>query len=144
VLTEEQAADVEAFTSHIVPTDELPGAREAGVVYFVDRSLATWAARQRESLGRGLEELNAEARRRWPGAGRFATLAPERQLELMRAMEGTDFFRQMRFATLAGMLSLPSYGGNREGAGWRLIGFEPRFVWQPPFGFYDGQAAGAR
>src|SRR6516162_6773056 len=47
VLTTEQAADVDAIAAQIVPTDDLPGAREAGVVYFVDHSLATWAADQR-------------------------------------------------------------------------------------------------
>jgi len=39
VFTREQAAEVEAFTSRIIPTDDTPGAREAGVVYFIDRGL---------------------------------------------------------------------------------------------------------
>ena len=32
VLTPEQAKEVEALTSRIIPTDDMPGAREAGVV----------------------------------------------------------------------------------------------------------------
>src|SRR5437867_1867653 len=57
-LTAEQAADVEAIASQIIPTDDLPGAREAGVVYFIDRSLGTWAADQKQPLVAGLDDLN--------------------------------------------------------------------------------------
>lgn len=144
VLTPEQAADVEAFTSHIMPSDELPGAREAGVVYFIDRSLSTWAAGQREPLVRGLDALNRDVESRWPGAGRFAQLPAARQFELVSAMEQTPLFQQLRFATLSGMFSLPSYGGNRDGAGWQVLGFEGRFIWAPPFGDYDRDANGGR
>jgi hypothetical protein len=37
-----------------------------------------------------------------------------------------------------GFFSNPQYGGNRDKMGWKLIGFEDAFVFQPPFGFYDG------
>ena len=144
VLTPDQAADLDAIAAQIFPTDDTPGAREARVVTFLDRSLATWAAQQREPLLHGLDELNGEVERRWPGTQRFANLAPERQLELLRAQEQTPFFQQMRFATLVGMFSLPAYGGNADKAGWRVIGFEDRYAWQPPFGDYDAEAARGR
>jgi hypothetical protein len=32
---------------------------------------------------------------------------------------------------------MPKYGGNHDKAGWKLLGFEDRHVWQPPFGYYD-------
>jgi len=140
-LAPEQAADLEAIAAQIFPSDDTPGAREAHVVNFLDHSLATWAAPQREDLIRGLDELNAEAARRWPGASRFALLAPKRQLDLLRARDQTPFFQQMRFATLVGMFSLPSYGGNASKLGWQVIGFEDRYAWQPPFGDYDAEAA---
>src|SRR2546428_3150430 len=122
VLTPEQAADLDAIAAQIFPTDDTPGAREARVVTFLDRSLATWAAQQREPLMHGLDELNGEVERRWPGTQRFTNLAPERQLELLRAQEQTPFFQQMRFATLVGMFSLPAYGGNADKAGRREAG----------------------
>src|SRR5256886_17034127 len=100
VLTPEQAADLDAIAAQIFPSDDTPGAREARVVNFMDRSLATWAAQQREPLMHGLHELNGEVGRRWPGTRRFANPAPERQLELLGAREQTPFFQQMRFATL--------------------------------------------
>ena len=39
-----QAKEVDAITARIIPSDSTPGAREAGVVYFIDRALATFAA----------------------------------------------------------------------------------------------------
>ncbi len=36
------ASDVEAVAAQIVPTDDSPGAREAGAVYFIDRALSTF------------------------------------------------------------------------------------------------------
>jgi hypothetical protein len=35
------------------------------------------------------------------------------------------------------MFADPAYGGNSDKVGWKLIGFEDRFAWQPPFGEYD-------
>jgi hypothetical protein len=37
-----------------------------------------------------------------------------------------------------GFFGNPSYGGNRDLVGWKLIGFEDRFQFEPPFGYYDG------
>jgi len=136
-LTPEDAADIDAIAAQIIPTDDLPGAREAGAVYFVDHALATWAADQRASLSTGLRDLNREARRRWPDAGRFATLPAERQVALLQAVEGTPFFQAMRFATVAATFTDPEWGGNRDKVGWRILGFDDRFVWQAPFGDYD-------
>jgi hypothetical protein len=30
-------------------------------------------------------------------------------------------------------------GGNRDEVGWKLIGFEDKFHFEPPFGYYDKQ-----
>jgi hypothetical protein len=39
--------------------------------------------------------------------------------------------------TVLGLFTMPSYGGNRDGIGWALIGFEDQHAFQPPFGYYD-------
>jgi len=143
-LSTEQAADVDAIAAQIIPTDDLPGAREAGAVYFFDHALATWAGDQREAFSRGLDNLNRQTQRRSPGARRFAALSPEQQIELLHAVEHTPFFQMIRFATIAGTFANPSWGGNRDKAGWRILGFEDRFVWQPPFGDYDADSGAGR
>src|SRR5215470_19197400 len=38
----QEAAEIEAVAAQIVPTDDAPGAREAHVVNFIDRALATF------------------------------------------------------------------------------------------------------
>jgi hypothetical protein len=35
------------------------------------------------------------------------------------------------------MFANPEYGGNRDKIGWKMIGFDDRFSWGPPFGWYD-------
>jgi gluconate 2-dehydrogenase gamma chain len=143
-FTPEQAADVDAIAAQIIPSDDLPGAREAGAVYFFDHALATWAEDQREAFSRGLDDLNRRTHGRSPEAHRFAALSPEQQIDLLHAVEHTPFFQMARFATIAGTFANPSWGGNRDKAGWRILGFEDRFVWQPPFGDYDADPGAGR
>jgi len=143
-LTAEQAADVDAITTRIIPSDDGPGAREAGTVFFIDRALATWGSSRGPEFTRGLEGVNAEATKRVPAAARFAQLSPDRQVQLLRDLEKTPFFQQIRTATVWAFLCDPSRGGNQDKVGWRHIGFDDRFHWQPPFGDYDRDDAGGR
>ena len=39
------------------------------------------------------------------------------------------------------MLANPEYGGNSDKIGWKLIGFDDRFSWGAPFGWYDRDVA---
>jgi len=48
----------------------------------------------------------------------------------------------LRFDTIVGCLALPIWGGNRDYAGWRLVGLDHQPVFQPPFGYYDREANG--
>jgi gluconate 2-dehydrogenase gamma chain len=131
------AADVEALTSQIVPSDDTPGAREAGVTYFIDRALGSFFAHWRESFMSGLGQFQAAVRAAHPDAASFAALPGDRQLAFLHTVDTTAFFDQARLLTLCGMFSNPAYGGNRDGLGWKLIGFEDQHVFEPPFGWYD-------
>ncbi|MGQ0703595.1 MAG: gluconate 2-dehydrogenase subunit 3 family protein [Gemmatimonadales bacterium] len=140
-LTAAQAADLEAIAMRIFPSDGTPGAKEAGVIHFMDKSLATFAANQKPLLVAGLEDLNKKVAAKWPGKTSFASLAPEQQDALLKEVESGPLFQQVRFATIVGMFGNPSYGGNREQIGWKLLGFEDHGIFQPPFGYYDAEAA---
>ena len=131
------AADVEALTSQIVPSDDTPGAREAGVTYFIDRALGSFLAHWRPSFMSGLAQFQAAAHAAHPGAASFATLTSDQQVAFLHTVDTTGFFDQARLLTLCGMFSNPSYGGNRDGLGWKLIGFEDQHIFEPPFGWYD-------
>ena len=58
----------------------------------------------------------------------------------LRSIERTQFFGLMRFATLAGMFSLPTHGGNKDFLGWKLLGQEDAMEFKAPFGWYDQPA----
>src|SRR5258706_524403 len=72
----------------------------------------------------------------------LAPRTPAQQLEFLRGHDHHQFFQQLRGAVLVAVFSNPSWGGNRDKAGWRILGFEDRFSWQPPFGWYDAKANG--
>ena len=46
----EQAVEVESVAAQIIPTDDSPGAREAGAVYFIDRALTASSTIRRRSV----------------------------------------------------------------------------------------------
>ena len=141
-LSPAEAREIEAMAAQIVPSDETPGAREAGVVYFIDRALQTFARDRRKEYADGLKQLESAVRKRNARVRRFSDLSGEQQIEVLRSIENTNFFELVRTHTVMGFMSNPQYGGNRGKAGWKLIGFEDDFMFLPPFGYYDRNAGG--
>jgi gluconate 2-dehydrogenase gamma chain len=137
LLTAAEAADVEAIAAQIIPTDDSPGAREAGVVYFIDRALATFFVQLAADYRTQLESFQTSFRTRHPSLSSFAAATSDQQIAFLNEVDETPFFNTTRVLTLLGMFSLPAYGGNRDGAGWKLLGFEDAHVFRPPFGHYD-------
>ncbi len=136
-LTAEQAAEAEAIAAQIIPTDDMPGAREAGVVYFMDRALHTFASDQQKPFVDALAQVQAKTRELFPEVGKFSAGSAEQQVAIFKAIEETPAFGLFRFATIAGFLCDPARAGNRNEIGWKLIGLDSRRVFQPPFGYYD-------
>jgi gluconate 2-dehydrogenase gamma chain len=143
VLSAPQLRDLDAITALILPTDDSPGAREAHVVEFIDKSLGSFAADQRPLFDAGLADLNARVAQRHPGAASFADLGADDAGALLRELEAeqSEFFETVRVATITGWLANPEYGGNAGKIGWKAIGFDDRFVWSAPFGWYDSDAS---
>jgi gluconate 2-dehydrogenase gamma chain len=133
------AKEIEALTAQIVPSDDSPGAREAGVVYFIDRALATFESDKKEIYRKGMADFQGLRRRLFPASTSIAALSAKDQMTLLHAMEKSEFFEVLRTHTMYGYLGHPSYGGNRGEAGWRLIGFENSMAFEPPFGYYDAE-----
>jgi gluconate 2-dehydrogenase gamma chain len=139
-LDPEMASDIEALTSQIIPSDGTPGAREAGVVYFIDRALRTWQSEHLESYRKGLEEVRQVRQRLFPKSTSIVGLDDASQRRLIEGFEKTPFFELLRTHTAFGFLGSPVHGGNRGGVGWAHIGFEDRASFSPPFGYYDAEA----
>lgn len=151
-FTPEQAAEIDAITARIIPTDDTPGAREAGVVYFIDHGLTTFATDDQKTYREGLPELQARVGELFPGVAKFSALTPEQQDEVLhtfdehaqparrsiRARPGAqNFFETVQQHTIVGFLIDPDFGANHDGAGWKVIGREREHMFQAPFGYYD-------
>jgi gluconate 2-dehydrogenase gamma chain len=138
-LTADEAAVLEAASAQIIPTDELPGAREARVVNFIDRSISTWAKEQRPVMAKLVKELNSRARKTDRRAASFAALTEAQQEAIIASLEKErhQSFFALRGATIVGMFANPEYGGNFEKRGWQALGFVDQFSWAAPFGWYD-------
>jgi gluconate 2-dehydrogenase gamma chain len=147
------ATEIDAISARIIPTDDTPGAREAGVLYFVDRALVTFASGDQQKYREGLTELQRLVQEKFPGVEKFSAATVEQQDELLHSMEASQtekapprrrlnpaqpFLEALRVQTISGFLIDPEAGlGNRGGVGWKLIGREPEHSFQPPFGYYD-------
>ena len=142
VLTPSEAATIEAISSQIIPTDDTPGAREAGAVYFIDRVLATFGKADLPTTRAGLRDLGARVAKTYPGSSSFEALTGEQQHALLTALEQdkSAFFEAIRTGVIAAVFASPDYGGNRDKIGWQLLGFDDRFAWAPPFGYYDRES----
>ena len=136
-FTAAQAEQVEAIAAQIIPTDDGPGAKEAGAVYFIDRALSTFDKDRRAAYTKGLKNLESVSRKLFPRTGKFAALNAEQQIKVLQSIEQSEFFEVVRSHTVVGFLANPSYGGNRDKVGWQWIGFEDKPVFVPPFGYYD-------
>ncbi len=153
VLTPEEAKEVTAIAARIIPTDDVPGATEAGVVYFIDRALKTFASDDRAAYETGIKGVNQLTSQMFPGVQRFSAASTEQQDKVLTELSknlpkpsrgrrsmgdnAADFFQLIWFHTLAGFLVDPQAGGNRDYVGWKVIGREPAYTFSPPFGFYD-------
>ena len=136
-LSQAELADVDAITAQIIPTDSTPGAREAGVALFIDRALATFFGRLAPDFRSQLAAFRLHCQSRYPDVPSFSALGSEQQIEFLKLVDRTPFFGRMRLLTLVGMLAMPKYGGNRDGIGWKLLGFQDQHIFTPPFGYYD-------
>jgi len=136
-FSREQAAVVEAAAAQIIPSDSTPGAREAGVIHFIDRALTSFDRDKQGIYTEGLLALQRKVQEMFPGNDNFSGLSSQQQIRLLTAIENTEFFEQVRVHTIMGFLAKPSYGGNQDQVGWKAIGFEDRMTYVSPFGYYD-------
>jgi len=139
------ASEVEALAAQIIPAGpgaDSPGAREAGVIYFIDRALKTFDKDKQDNYRQGMADFQEARKQMFPGSESIAGLSAEQQFRLLRAMEKKPFFELLRTHVVMGFFCDPSYRGNRNEAGWKLIGFEDKFQFEPPFGYYDTPAEG--
>ena len=138
-FTDEQAANIDAMASQIIPTDDTPGAHEARVIFFIDRALVTFARDSRAVYIQGMKDLQAKTKELFPSATKFSVLKPAQQIQVMTALEKTPFFNTVRNHTVIGFFASPIHGGNHNKVGWKLIAYDDSLDFKPPFGYYDAK-----
>src|SRR5712692_8949301 len=151
-LQQPEVAFVEAAVARLIPADELgPGAKEAGVAYFIDQQLfggwGTMAKMYRQgphpegtpqqgyqSPLTPQEVYRAAIREIDRILGKpFDKLTAGEQDDVLHRLEdgklalesvpGRFFFNLLLDNTIEGFFSDPIYGGNRDKLGWKLVGF---------------------
>jgi gluconate 2-dehydrogenase gamma chain len=135
------AATVAAIAERIMPgAPNMPGATDANVLNYIDLALAGAYADRQDFYRRGLEQIDGFCREKF--AARFSALDAAQQDEILIALEDgsatgfdypgpQEFFATLRTHTMEGMFADPVYGGNKDFAGWRLVGFpgaQPAFT----------------
>jgi hypothetical protein len=143
ILTDAERRTLEAFADRILPPDgDAPGASAMGAVVFMDH-FAAQRADVLEAIRHALEVVDTRVREAHPGAGGFADLDGEAMDAIVGGLEkdAPDAFWPLQTFTVFGAFSAPARGGNRDKAGWALLGYDDRHMWQPPFGYYDAEAA---
>jgi hypothetical protein len=139
-LSPAQGRIARAFAARVIPSgDGLPGAEEAGAVWFIDHALGGPFADLKEPVLAGLRDLDDRARS--THALGFADATPEQQNAIIGDVVDSPFFELGRLLVVAGVFSDPAHGGNRDHAGHVLLGMEHTAAYQPPFGWYDARYA---
>jgi len=138
-LTADHARLLDVVTSHLVPSDETPGAREAHVVRFIDHALATFFADNQKEFRETIDEFNEFMSHFRPDGTPFLELSPREQVAALHDLERIkpNVFGPLRDMTMTGMFCHPELGGNYQKIGWKLIGYVDQYSWVPPFGYYD-------
>jgi gluconate 2-dehydrogenase gamma chain len=95
----DQAADIDAIASRIIPTTDTPGAHEAGVVYFIDRTMTTFAKDQAPMFDKALTDLKKSVQSQYGVSSSFTKLTPAQQDAQLKKIEDTPFFCQNTEAT---------------------------------------------
>lgn len=139
-----------AMCNQILPTLDGIGANEANCVNFIDKALAHEEKQSLSMYQQGLKSIDAFAQERWQTS--FSALRDDQQIKALEMLEdgllpawaSTDqqtWFATLRFHTLLGFAAAPSFGGNRNLAGWRAMNF-PGHVHELG-GLSDAQVSGA-
>jgi gluconate 2-dehydrogenase gamma chain len=129
----QDAATIAAFTECLMPgAPGKPGAHDAAVLNYIDLALSGAYAELQDFYRRGLAQLDAYCRATYDNS--FVRLDTGRQDAVITALEqgkatgftwpaAQAFFETVRTHTIEGLFADPVYGGNKNFAGWRLVGF---------------------
>jgi gluconate 2-dehydrogenase gamma chain len=120
-FTAAEARTVEAICAQIIPSDQDAGAREAGVVNYIDVQLTRHFKEYRDTYRQGVASVDAISQARHGRS--FADLAAVEQTEVLREVEkqAKPFFDLILAHTMQGFYGDPRHGGNRDAVSWKML-----------------------
>jgi gluconate 2-dehydrogenase gamma chain len=131
---------VESFAEQIIPSNDWPGGRDAGVANFIDIQLMNPYRRFQEVYRKGLAALENTCRNKF--SQKFENLSWDSQTAVLKDMEAGRlegniwkdgfskyFFELLRSHCLQGYYGSPRHGGNKNFVSYKMIGLdEPQIV----------------
>jgi gluconate 2-dehydrogenase gamma chain len=132
-FNDDDARTVAAFAERLMPgAPGKPGATDANVLNYIDLALSGAYKDQQYFYRCGLAQLDGHCAKAYGKP--FRQLDRAQQDQCIAALEGGKapefvwptaqaFFNILRRHTMEGMFADPVYGGNKDFAGWRLVGF---------------------
>jgi gluconate 2-dehydrogenase gamma chain len=141
-LSDDEASVMGSIADQIIPPDEWPGGRDAGVVTFIDRQLAGPYRRFQQDYRKGLAAITDTCVRRY--GKHFEALTGGQQTSFLQDMEsgrleeGTwkngfhrRFFELLRSHSLQAYYGSPRHGGNKNYASYKMMGLDyPQIIGQ--------------
>jgi gluconate 2-dehydrogenase gamma chain len=129
-FTVSQAALIESISELMVPADQDPGGKTAGVVFYIDRVLGgPFGKFYRNRYEEGLPRIDAAGQK---FGSNFVSQSSDRQTAILKDLQFGDaagspdqeFFGLLWRHIMEGYYGDPEHGGNRDRASWKMIGFE--------------------
>jgi gluconate 2-dehydrogenase gamma chain len=125
-FSRDEARLVEALCDQVIPADDAPGAKQAGVLYYIDRQLAGPLNRFQAAYHGGLSKLRQACTTR---TGKdFVDLPFAEQTKFLEDVEAgrveqlDTFFKLVIDHTMQGFYGSPAHGGNRNEVSWDMLG----------------------
>ena len=125
VLTPDEATVIEALCAQIIPADDSPGAKEAGVLYYIETQLAGPLERFAETYKKGIPALQNHSR---DETGKpFTDLSGTDQKHLLQTIEAAPnselnhFLQIVIDHTMQGFYGSPKHGGNKNETSWKML-----------------------
>ncbi|MGO9113849.1 MAG: gluconate 2-dehydrogenase subunit 3 family protein [Thermoguttaceae bacterium] len=145
-LTDAEASLLDSVCAQIIPTDQDPGAKEAGCVTFIDRQLVGAHQRFAVKYRAGLASLAAMCQALHSKS--FEELSSEEQIKLLEKLEtgqvpkehwkivsSAEFFQLVCDHSMQGFYGSPRHGGNKDYVSYRMLGLAyPNIIGQNRYG----------
>ena len=134
-FTQEEADCLIAICECIIPADEMPGATDAGVIYYIDKQVSGFFSKHQGDYRFGLAALQSDCRSKYGKL--FENMKMAEQVIFLELLERNDdslnswneikpstFFSMVIDHTMQGFYGSPRHGGNKNYVSYKMLGLD--------------------